>query len=412
MRGCLVKAKLSPKTTASFKKNEWTWRIILSLGRGADGRWRQRWVTFHGTKTKAQEKLRELTHQVDKGEYIEASKLTLGQYLDLEWLPKQRAKQGDRTYAVYRNIVQTHIMPSALGQIVLQRVTPSDIEHYHSTKPELSAATLRLHHTVLSSALQLAKRDKKVGDNVARDADRPTRPRQQKKPKAWDQAETRRVLDAAEKAGKQTAAFVALALDTGARKGELLGLRWTDVELAAGTIHIEYQLMEGGAKPVFGPTKTGNERTVSICDRTVQLLKEHKREQAELKLANRLHYADHGLVFAQTFENRGQLGTPIPLATLARVLDSLVREAGVTRISVHGLRHTCATLLLGAGEQPHVVAKRLGHSKTSMTMDVYVHSLPLQQEKRHERWGWCSSADSHYVGCFAARQLRLLRSIL
>jgi integrase len=388
MRGCLQKAKLSAKTMATFKKNEFTWRLILSLGRDpATKRWKQQWVTFHGTKTQAEAKLRALTGQVDRGEYIEPSKLTLAQYLEQEWLPKQRAKRGDRTYEVYRNIVQTHVKPSPLGHILLQRVTPSDIEHYHSTKSQLSVATLRLHHTVLSSAFALAKRDGKVRDNVARDAERPTRPRQLQKPKAWSQDETRKVLDAAERTGKQVAAFFALALDSGARKGELLGLRWTDVDLVAHTIRIERQLMEGGSQPVFGPTKTGNERTVSICDRTVLLLKDHKREQAELKLANRLHYADHGLVFAQTFENRGELGTPIPLATLARMLEKLIRETRVTRINVHGLRHTCATLLLAAGERPNVVAERLGHSKTSMTMDVYVHSLPSQQEDAARRMG-------------------------
>jgi integrase len=75
------------------------------------------------------------------------------------------------------------------------------------------------------------------------------------------------------------------------------------------------------------------------------------------------------------------------MATLARMLDKLVRDTGVARINVHGLRHTCATLLLAAGEQPNVVAKRLGHSKTSMTMGVYVHSLPSQQEKVARKMG-------------------------
>jgi integrase len=382
MRGSLIKVtNLSPDTVATFKKNEFRWRLILSLGRDpATGKWKQKWVTFHGTKTKAEAKLRELVHQIDNGEFVEPSKLSVGEYLEKEWLPKVKAKCSARTYRSYRNIVETHISKSTLGRIPLQQVRPSDVEHYHNTKSAaLSGATLRVHHCVLTSALKLAKRDKRVRENAAREAGMPGRKREQRELRAWNEDEARKVLVAAKTRSTQTALFFAVALDSGARKGELQGLKWSDLDLTSGEMKIERQLLKGGPEPEFGPTKTGQMRSVHLGDHTVALLREHKREQAELKMANRLHYQDHGLVFGQTYEHQGQLGTPLPLATIDRMLAKLIEETGVRTISVHGLRHTCATLLLAAGVQPHVVQQRLGHTDISTTLGIYAHVLPSQQ---------------------------------
>jgi integrase len=227
-----------------------------------------------------------------------------------------------------------------------------------------------------------------VRDNAAKEADRPGQKKEQRKPlKAWDVDEVRKVLTAARACGRQCLAFFALALDSGARKGELQGLRWSDVNLTTGALQIERQLLKSGAKPEFGPTKTREPRTLDLSEQSVALLREHKREQAELKLANRLHYADHGLVFAQTFEHQAQLGLPLTAGKIARMLERLIRETNVRRISVHGLRHTCATLLLAAGEQAHVVQQRLGHNSISTTLDVYAHVLKSMQQSAAKRIG-------------------------
>ena len=145
MRGCLQKAKLSDATMKTFKKNEFRWHLILSLGKGADGKWKQRWVTFHGTQKAAEQRLRELTVEVHKGDFIDPSKLTTGQWLE-EWLGKIKSTRGPRTYEAYRNAIQTHLLKSSLASVPLQRLTPSDVEHYHQTKSTtLSTATLRIH---------------------------------------------------------------------------------------------------------------------------------------------------------------------------------------------------------------------------------------------------------------------------
>jgi integrase len=166
----------------------------------------------------------------------------------------------------------------------------------------------------------------------------------------------------------------------------------TILDLASGALRIERQLLTGGAKqPVFGPTKTRKPRTLDLSGETLALLREHKREQSELKLANRLQYNDHGLVFAQAWEHHGSrhsaLGAPLADNTILRIVEGLIRETRVRRITVHGLRHTSATLLLQAGVQPHVVQQRLGHSGIGTTLNLYAHVLPAMQADAAARRG-------------------------
>ena len=141
-----------------------------------------------------------------------------------------------------------------------------------------------------------------------------------------------------------------------------------------------------------GPTKTGRSRTVSLAPAVVELLRAHKRHQAEVKMANRSSYADVGLVFAKEWADvrkRGEfLGHPLQLNNIGqREFDKLTKAAKVRRIKFHGLRHTCATLLLQAGQPVHVVSERLGHSKVSMTMEVYAHVLPDMQQDAAAKLG-------------------------
>jgi integrase len=155
-------------------------------------------------------------------------------------------------------------------------------------------------------------------------------------------------------------------------------------------VTVKEQLTRTGATPTWGPTKTGTERVIDIAAGTVALLREHRRSQAELKMRNRATYADHGLVFAKEWTDmrrRGEMiGCPLQLNNIGeREYARLIHEAEVPR-KFHGLRHTCATLLLNSGEPVHNVSKRLGHSKVTMTMEVYTHLLEGSANRWPRRW--------------------------
>ena len=377
-----------------------SWSLILDLGYERDPKTgqtkrRQKWVTFRGTRKQAEAKINELVRSANRGEFVEPSKVTLIEWLRA-WVEKAIRPPMKRatTYASYTGIIENHIATSRLALLPLQQIRASDLERYYA---DLGRApkTIAVHHAVLHGALRKAMRDQLVTRNVAADVE--TRPKPAKdqgdaREHCWTAFEARRFLDTAKAAGAQPAAFYTLALDTGIRKGELCGLRWTDVDVDAATITIAQQLTGTGPQPTFGPTKTGGTRRVSIAAETVALLREHRRAQAEIRMKNRTSYHDFGLVFAKEWGDlqtpRATLGQPLQMNNLGqREFATLIKAAGVRRIKFHGLRHTSATLSLQAGTPVHVVAARLGHTKVEMTLNVYAHALPNQQQAAAERLG-------------------------
>ena len=151
------------------------------------------------------------------------------------------------------------------------------------------------------------------------------------------------------------------------------------------TITLKHQLTKEGPSPEFGPMKSGEERTLEITPELADLLRAHKAHQAKLKMRNRGVYRDHGLVFAKGWKDlssgRANLGDPLPVRSIGvREFAPLVKEAGVPSIKFHGLRHTAATLALIAGVDVKTVSFRLGHSKTSITLDLYSHVVPELQK--------------------------------
>ena len=390
MRGCLQKAKTKPKPGAP--KGEFTWRIILALGRGTDGRHKQKWVTFHGTRKQAEKKLTELTGEVHRGEFVEPSKITLGAWLD-DWLERAvRPRKALNTYRTYFSVVEKHIKP-ALGHIPLQQLSVLHIERYYA-EVRVSARSVAIHHAVLGRALGAAIKANKLRINVVTGADnRPTvRRKEDNLGNVWTSEEARKFLTVVKQGSAQYAALFALALDGGLRKGELLGLRWKDLE--GTSLRVERQLLDvredaGKFHLDTSPPKGKCGRQLDLSEDTVALLREHKRQQAELKLKNRLRYQDCGLMFAQEWEDQkgkqSRLGLPLHRSTIGQQLDKLCVKSVVKRITVHGLRHTCATLLMLAGVPPVVVQKRLGHADAAMTLNIYSHVLPSMQKDAAQR---------------------------
>lgn len=200
----------------------------------------------------------------------------------------------------------------------------------------------------------------------------------------WTEEQAQAFLAAARKAGPQWAALFTAALDSGARKGELLGLKWEDVNWDAGTILIRRKLTRPGRRPIFGPTKGKRFRVVDLMPETIALLKAHRARQNEIRLAAGPAYHNFGLVFAKEPHSRSgskeryaTLGCPLQANNIGqREFADIVQAAGVKPIKFHGLRHTCATLLLQAGEVPKNVSERLGHKDVATTLEIYAHVTP------------------------------------
>jgi integrase len=380
-----------------------SWSIVLDLGDQPDPatgtlRRKQKWITVRGTKKQAEQRLTELVRDAHRGELVEAHTRTLGAWLD-EWLDKaiKPPARTLRAYETYRRVITRHLKPR-LGSIPLQQLKAADLKAYYTeaagrAENPLAPATLEQHHTILHSALQAAVLDGLVQRNVAKlVVGKPHAPEGQEDARqhCWEAHQAKAFLVAAKAAGAQPGAFYGLALDTGARKGELCGLRWSDVDLVAGRVTFQRQLLKPGQAPVFGPVKSKTPRTIEIAAETVALLRRHRGHQAEVKLANREHYHDHGLVFAKEWgdltQRRATLGEPLQANNLGeREFARLIKAAGVRIIKLHGLRHTCATLLLQAGVPAHVVQRRLGHKKIETTLTVYAHALPAMQQDAAER---------------------------
>jgi integrase len=369
-----------------------SWNIIIDLGYQPDPQTgklkrKQKWFTVRGTKRDAEKKLAELLHQVNRNELVEPSKLTLGAWLD-EWLetaikpPNKRL----RSYETYKSVITRHLKP-ALGSIRLQQLQPTDLKRYYNAAA-LAPATLEQHHVILHSALKAAQMQGLVTRNVSTLViGKPHRKEghAEVRTHCWTAEEAQRFLATVHTAGPQMAAFYHLALDTGARKAELCGVLWQDIDLDTGQVSIVRQLVKPGAPPMFGPPKNGKPRTVTLTPQTVELLRRHKAQQAATKLANRGIYQDFGLVFAKDWWNlcrHGEtLGHPLQSNAIGQgEFKRILAQAGVHSIKFHGLRHTCATLLLQAGVPVHVVQERLGHKRIEVTLGIHAHVLPSIQQ--------------------------------
>lgn len=355
---------------------------------------KQKSLTVRGTKREAQRKLNEILASLQRGEYVEDSARTFGEWLD-EWLDTLRDSDNRsiRTIETYESDIRNHIKPN-LGDIRLQALTPTDLQRYYNRLP-LAVSTKERHHAIISGALKMAATFGYVLRNVA--ALVPEKPRRTDTDRTadaiehcWERDEALRFLRALADEPLQAQAFYTLALQTGMRKGELCGLKWEDFDPAGQTLLVQRNLVRAGKTPVFGPTKNKKRRTLGLDPATVKLLQRHKAEQNKRKLANREHYRDNGLMFAKEWEHMQRrtdsLGDPLGLSHIGeRDFDPLIKKAGVKRIKFHGLRHTAATLALLDGLPVHVVAEMLGHKDATETYRTYAHVIPSARQEAAER---------------------------
>jgi integrase len=272
------------------------------------------------------------------------------------------------TFERHEQIIRMHIKP-ALGRVGLKHLTPAHVRGLITGKLEigLAPATVRKIHSTLHKALSQAVSDGLIPRNAA-DVKAPRPAPKEMRP--LSEGEARTFLDAAR--GDRFEALYVLAISTGLRRGELLGLRWDDVDLERGTLRVGRALVREGGRHAVGETKTRRgRRQVNLTSRTVTALRAHRTRQLEEKIRLAGLYENRGLIFAT------QKGTPVnPENLVKRSFKPLLERVGLPEIRFHDLRHTCATLLLGQGVHPKLVQELLGHATIAMTLDTYSHYLP------------------------------------
>ncbi len=328
------------------------------------------------TKKECEAAMNELINQIEKGEYFEVEKMTLKEYLEY-WLDTYaKVNVAPRTYERYKELVN-HIN-SQLGGMWLNQLKAAHIQRFYSgliDDGKLSNSTILKIHRVFHEALKHATSWQMIRYNPV-DAVIPPRA-ERKEMKVWDVDTSSKFLEAIK--GTTIYVPVALALQTGMREGEICALKWENVNLISKTLSVVNTLQKIDKKLTLKEPKTPkSRRAIALMDATVQLLKEHHRKQAAVKLTSK-EYNDQGFVCA--WED----GRPYDPMYVCKKFSQLVKELDFPVIRFHDLRHTHATILLQQGVNPKIVSERLGHSNIGITLDTYSHVLPDMQREAAAR---------------------------
>lgn len=343
--------------------------------RGPDGK-RKHHSATRSTKKEADALLIEKQKEVNDGAYVDSSTEPLGAYL-ARWLEAIAPTVSESTIHSRTSIIKTRIVP-ALGRVPLAQLDPITIQTFYADQARRYApATVRHTHMVLGAALARAVKWRLIPRNPTDDALLPSLPR----PTAtvWSAAECATFLQAVRKENHRFLPLWQLALDSGMRAGELLALTWRDVALDRDnpTVSVHRTVTRGtDGRYKLGefPKTKASRRSIVIGDVTVTALRAYRinQHQRRLQLGPRWH--NHDLVFDR---GDGELIHPSVIrGSLDRLLD---RNPSIPRLTMHGLRHTMATLALEGGINPKVVQERLGHATIQMTMDRYSHVTQSMQ---------------------------------
>jgi len=349
-----------------YERADGQWCASLAIGYDAKGKRRRR-VIYGVTKAALLEKLKQLYATSPSGVLnVQSTRLTVAQYLN-HWLGNvARPRIRPTTYKLYEGLIRLHINPR-IGGLRLSKLTATHIEALYAelARDGVSSRNRQLVHARLYTSLKKAVRLKLIPHNVCLDVDRPVA--KKKEFPVFDPGQASRFLDAARR--DRLFALYVLAVTTGLRQGELLGLWWDDIDLDRGTLSVRGQLQEvAGALARVEPKTKESRRRVTLPAAAVSALRSH-RERMQREGANA------PWVFCDTS------GGPIRKSNLRRrSFEPLLKRSGLPRIRFHDLRHTAATLLLNEDVHPKVVQERLGHARIQITLDLYSHVLPSMQQ--------------------------------
>jgi integrase len=340
----------------SIRKRGPRWLVTVELGADHRGVRRRKCVTCD-SEMEAKRTHAELPAEVLSGTYLEPSIETLADFLT-EWLMHAGRDRAATTLTLYRIIVETHLIP-ALGRVKLADLRPLHVERFITAQRAagLAPSTVAKHFWTLHKALDRAVAWGKLTRNPAAAVERPSPG--QASVRALDVEEQARLLGAA--SGTPWYGPLLVALATGMRRGEIVALRWADVDTTAGAI------------AVHGTKSAAARRRVRIPESLSAFLTEHRAKQRQLYAAVS-GYAERGYVFC------AEDGSPLRADSLTAAFARLARKLNLPDAHFHCLRHTFATEMLGAGVLVKVVSEMLGHASAATTLRIYAHVLADMQE--------------------------------
>ena len=378
--------KTNPKLRDGVMKRGATWSYVTRVRDTETGISKPRWVGGYATEEEAKAARDEARVKARRGEYIDRNRITVTAYLD-DWLDSHAIEIKPRTLHDYRSCLRLYVTPR-IGHLPIQAVRPSTITRLYRElltsggrdgKP-LAVATVTHLHAVLRKAF----RDAVIVDDLisTNPVERAKRPRAQGDDPGtvWTVAQLRAFFDTASQ--HRLGSFFHVAAYTGARRGELLNLRWSDIDLDAKRVTITGSTAVIAGERIDGTTKSGRTRVVSIDNGTVAVLRQHKADQTadQLRAGDSWRGVKDGYVFTSGW------GEPIYPDTVTSLMTKLIRAHNqpeqrpppkdqLPHARLHDLRHLHATTLLLSGVPVHVVAARLGHADPAITLRVYAHVI-------------------------------------
>lgn len=356
-----------------IKKRGENWSVVIELPRDTiTGKRKQKWYTVKGNKKDAEKFLTKKLQELDTGLLINTKKIKYSEYLDY-WLKESCIKNlKQTTIDGYKHNIERHIKPF-IGNVFLEQLKPLHLQDLYSKKLEngklnneggLSNKTVLTIHRIIHRSLEQAVKWELVVRNVA-DSVQPPKPKKYIA-KFLNEKEINTLIEKS----KSTNLYIPIiiAIYTGMRRGEILGLSWDNIDLKKGIIKVNRTLSSTTQGLQFSIPKTeSSNRNIYIPNVLIKELKKHKIKQNQNKLKYGNLYIENNLVC--TLEN----GNIINPKNFSRDFHKLLKNNNLTLIRFHDLRHTHASLLVKLGIQPKVISSRLGHSNINITMDLYSH---------------------------------------
>ncbi|EOQ07818.1 MULTISPECIES: site-specific integrase [Bacillus cereus group] len=361
--------------TVSKDKATGKWTFVFNIAKDPfTGKRRQVRKRGFVSKQEAEDALTKLKAELLSDEFLNLSQITYARYLE-EWFEERKIHLQEWTYDIHHTYYRNVIKPK-LGHFKLQQIEPIHIQKFINdlvNKTDYSPHTIHLIFRIVSASLKKAKVLKLIKENPATGTTLPKRRR--KEMSVWTLEQVNYFIDESKNVKRLTRVYIAciMALLTGMRQGEIMALRWSDIDFKRHTLYIRQTLTQGAQiKP--GAKNESSVRSIHMPAKLIEELKLHRQTISDEKKYYQRDYDDHDLVVC------ARKGNPMIPRNLRKEFYNLTEKLGLPKIRFHDLRHTHATMLIQQNVNVKLIADRLGHSDIETTLNTYSHVLPDMQK--------------------------------